>query len=252
MDMALRNARLAFEQRFRVLAPDSQKIAEELASIAGLESPPRRIECFDISNIQGTDSVASLVVWEKGKLKKGDYRKFIVKTVEGADDFKSMREVVSRRYRRLLNEKKPLPDLILVDGGLGQLHAAAAALDELDLTSHALASIAKKEEVLYVRGLESDPILLPKNSPVLHLIQRIRDESHRFALSFHRQRRSKRTLHSELMAIPGVGKKTRKLLLLKFGSVQNVKMASLERLQAQFPSALSQRIYRHFHPQPEN
>jgi excinuclease ABC subunit C len=251
MDMATRNARLAFEQRFRVLAPDHQKIAAELADVIGLGVPPRRIECFDISNIQGTDSVASMVVWENGKIKKSDYRKFIIKTVEGADDFKSMREVVFRRYHRLLEEKKPLPDLILVDGGLGQLHAAADALDELDLTSHALASIAKKEEILYVRGLESEPIQLPNDSPVLHLIQTLRDESHRFAVSFHRQRRSKRTLTSELLNIPGVGKKNRQMLLVKFGSLQNVKTASLEQLQDQLPPSLSQRIYRHFHPSSE-
>ena len=154
-----KNARLAFDQRFRTLNPGVQAIGESLASTLGLEDAPRRIESFDISNIQGTDSVASMVVWEAGKMKKSDYRRFIIKTVEGADDFKSMKEVVTRRYHRVLEEQQDLPDLVLIDGGLGQLNAAAEALDELDLPTQPLASIAKKEEIIYVRGREDEPIL---------------------------------------------------------------------------------------------
>jgi excinuclease UvrABC nuclease subunit len=227
VDLVNQNAKLSFDQRFRVLNPSGNAISEGLASALGLETAPRRIECFDISNIQGTDSVASMVVWEDGKMKKSDYRKFIIKTVEGADDFQSIREVVLRRYKRLQDEGTPMPDLVLIDGGLGQLHAAASALEELDLPTQPLASIAKKEEILYVFGSEDEPVVLDKHSPVLHLIQMIRDETHRFAVTFHRQRRSKRTLVSAMTAIPGVGEKTSKLLLRKFGSVQSIEQQSL-------------------------
>jgi excinuclease ABC subunit C len=246
--MAEKNARLAFEQRFRVFVPTEKAVREELAVLLGLEELPRRIECFDISNIQGTDSVASMVVWEEGRMKKSDYRKFLIKTVRGADDFSSIREVVFRRYRRLLAEQQVLPDLILVDGGIGQLHAAAEALDELDLPTHPLASLAKKEEVLYVRGGESEPIVLPRNSPLLHLFQKIRDETHRFALAFHRQRRRKRTLTTALSEIPGVGEKSSQLLLQKAGSLQRIQESSLDELARYLKPALARRVYLHFHP----
>ena len=157
----------------------------------GLENAPRRIECFDISHIQGTDKVASMVVWEDGRMKKSDYRKFIIRTVEGNDDFASMREVIARRYGALERKKAPSgPGLVLVDGGLGQLHAAAAALEELGITDQPLASIAKREEWIYVYGQEDEPIVLDKFSPVLHLVQMVRDEAHRFAVTFHRTRRN--------------------------------------------------------------
>lgn len=223
-------------------------MGENLASLLGLEDLPGRIESFDISNIQGTDSVASMVVWEAGKMKKSDYRKFIIKTVDGPDDFKSMKEVVSRRYRRVLEEQNPLPDLVLIDGGLGQLHAAAQALDELDLPTQALASIAKKEEIIYVRGREDEPIILEKHSPVLHLIQMIRDETHRFAIAFHRQRRDKRTLTSTLFSIPGISQKTSKLLLRKFGSAKEIEQTSLEDLSKEIAPRLAKRVYGYFHP----
>jgi excinuclease ABC subunit C len=248
LEMAEKNARLAFEQRFRVFVPTEKAVREELAVLLGLEELPRRIECFDISNIQGTDSVASMVVWEEGRMKKSDYRKFLIKTVRGADDFSSIREVVFRRYRRLLAEQQVLPDLILVDGGIGQLHAAAEALDELDLPTHPLASLAKKEEVLYVRGGESEPIVLPRNSPLLHLFQKIRDETHRFALAFHRQRRRKRTLTTALSEIPGVGEKSSQLLLQKAGSLQRIQESSLDELARYLKPALARRVYLHFHP----
>ena len=188
---------------------------------------PKRIECFDISHIQGAETVASLVVWENGAMKKSDYRKFQIKTVEGVDDFASMREVVARRYKRVAEENKAMPSLILIDGGLGQLHAAAAALEELGFTSQPLASIAKREEIIYLYGQEDDPIVLDRRSPVLHLVQRIRDESHRFAISYHRKRREMRDRDSELLEIPGVGARTRTRLLEHFGSLRSVQSAGL-------------------------
>ncbi|HEX2522518.1 MAG TPA: excinuclease ABC subunit UvrC, partial [Terriglobia bacterium] len=247
VDLVNQNAKLSFDQRFRVLNPSGNAIAEGLASALGLDTAPRCIECFDISNIQGTDSVASVVVWEDGRMKKSDYRKFIIKTVEGADDFQSIREVVFRRYKRLQEEGTPMPDLVLIDGGLGQLHAAASALEELDLPTQPLASIAKKEEILYVFGSEDEPVVLDKHSPVLHLVQMIRDETHRFAVTFHRQRRSKRTLVSAMTAIPGVGNKTSKLLLRKFGSVQSIEQQTLEALSQEIAPRLARRVYEHFH-----
>ena len=247
LDLAHKNARLTFDQRFRTLNPGSQLIREALAELMDLENPPRRIESFDVSNIQGSDCVACMVVWQDGRMKKADYRKFIIKTVDGPDDFKSMVEVISRRYTRLLQERRVLPDLVLVDGGLGQLHAAAAALDALDLTTQPLASIAKKEELIYVRGSEQEPIHLPRHSPVLRLIQRIRDETHRFAVTFHRRRRSGRTLTSVLTQIPGVGDKTAKRLLQRLGSVPQIEAASLDRLSAETSPRVARNVYDHFH-----
>ena len=146
-----------------------------------------------------------MVVWEDGKMKNAEYRKFIIRTVEGIDDFKSMHEVVTRRYKRVLEEQKPMPSLVLVDGGLGQLHAAARALEELGLAAQPLASIAKREEILYLFGQEDEPIVLDRHSPVLLLIQQIRDEAHRFAITFHRKRRQMRDRATELRDVPGVG-----------------------------------------------
>lgn len=224
------NARQSFEQRFRVRKPSAGAVSEALEEALNLPEAPRRIECFDISHIQGTDQVASMVVWEEGRMKKSDYRKFIIHTVEGSDDFASMREVVQRRYRRVLDEGKPLPGLVLVDGGLGQLHAAAAALEELGILNQPLAALAKREEILFVYGQEDEPIVLERSSPVLHLVQMIRDEAHRFAVTFHRQRRGARTLVSELRAIPGVGPKTVEKLLKALGSLAAVQAASAEEL----------------------
>jgi excinuclease ABC subunit C len=249
LELASKNAKIAFEQRFRVLNPSSAAIAESLATALGLENPPRHIECFDISNIQGTDSVASMVVWEDGRMKKSDYRKFIIKTVEGADDFKSIREVVFRRYKRLRDEQKPMPDLVLIDGGLGQLHAAASALEDLDLPTQPLASIAKREEVIFVYGSEEDPVVLDKHSPVLHLVQMVRDETHRFAVTFHRLRRGKRTLSSTIDEIPGIGAKTAKLLLRKFGSAKAVAQLSMDELSGEIAPHLARRVHAHFHPE---
>jgi len=219
------NAKHSFEQRFRVLKPSSKAIEAALQDALGLEDAPTRIECFDISHIQGTDKVASMVVWENGRMKKSDYRKFIIKTVEGNDDFASMREVIGRRYGRLKEENAPRPGLVLVDGGLGQLHAAAEALEELGITDQPLASIAKREEWIYVYGQEDEPIILDRFSPVLHLVQLVRDEAHRFAVTFHRTRRNASRLRGELDQIPGVGEKTAGKLLRHFGSVERVREA---------------------------
>ena len=220
------NAQHSFAQRFRVMKPTSAAIQEALRDALGLEKAPDRIECFDISHIQGTDKVASMVVWEKGRMKKADYRKFIIRTVEGNDDFASMREVITRRYARLQQEGSPRPGLVLVDGGLGQLHATAQALEALGITDQALASIAKREEWIYVYGQEEEPVILDKFSPVLHLVQQVRDEAHRFAVTFHRTRRNASRLESELKQIPGVGEKTTTKLLRHFGSLERVREAS--------------------------
>ena len=238
LDLVENNAKHSFEQRFRVLKPTSKAIGEALQNSLNLAEEPERIESFDISHIQGTDTVASMVVWEKGRMKKSDYRKFIIRGEEGSngnplrqnDDFASMREAVTRRYRRLQEEKRELPGLILIDGGIGQLHAAAQALESLQIINQPVASIAKKEEILYVLGQEDEPIVLERHSPVLHLIQQIRDETHRFAVTFHRQRRGKRQTQTALSEIPGVGAKTAQKLLKEFGSVANIQRAGLEKL----------------------
>jgi excinuclease ABC subunit C len=249
IDLAAQNARQSYIQRFRVLAPSQKAIQEALADALLLPELPRRIECFDISHIQGAETVASLVVWEDGRMNKQAYRKFKVKTVAGVDDFASMFEVVQRRYRRLQEEKQPLPSLVLVDGGLGQLHAAAEALESVGLTTQPLASIAKKEEIIYLHGNEDDPVVLDRRSPVLHLVQLIRDESHRFAVGYHRQRRAMRDRESELLEIPGVGAQTRKRLLTHFGSLREVREATVDSLAAIVPRTTAEAIHGHFHKQ---
>ncbi|OLB33039.1 MAG: excinuclease ABC subunit C [Acidobacteria bacterium 13_2_20CM_58_27] len=237
LDLVENNAKHSFEQRFRVLKPTSKAIGEALQNALNLLEEPKRIESFDISHIQGTDTVASMVAWENGRMKKSDYRKFIIHGDGGNgalprlnDDFSSMGEAVTRRYRRLQEEKRALPSLILIDGGIGQLHAAAQALESLQIINQAVASIAKKEEILFVLGQEDEPITLERHSPVLHLIQQIRDETHRFAVTFHRQRRGKRQTHSVLNDIPGVGPRTAQKLLKEFGSVAKIRQAGVEKL----------------------
>jgi excinuclease ABC subunit C len=246
IDLAGNNAKQSYDQRFRVLKPNAQKIQEELQEALSLPELPKRIECFDISHIQGAETVASMVVWEDGKMKKSDYRKFIIRTVEGVDDFASMREVVTRRYKRLQDENKPMPSLVLIDGGLGQLHAAAEALDALEIINQPLAAIAKREEILYVYGQEKDPIALDHHSPVLHLIQLIRDEAHRFAVTFHRKRRQIRDRSTELLEIPGVGASTTRRLLEHFGSVQAVRQADPAALSAVVTRTQAEAIRNHF------
>ena len=248
MELVNRNARLSFLQRFRAAAPSPAAISKEVEEALDLEKPPRRIECFDISNLQGSDVVASMVVWEDGRMKKSDYRRFIIRSLSGLpDDFQSMREVVTRRYKRVQEEGLGMPDLILIDGGIGQLHAAQSALDELNIVDQTLASIAKREEIIYVAGREDEPIVLERRSPVLRLIQQIRDESHRFAINFHRERRGRRTITSELAEIQGVGLKTTQKLLTHFGSVAKIREATVEDLQGVVTKPQAEAVWRHFH-----
>jgi excinuclease ABC subunit C len=183
-----------------------------------------------------------MVVWEDGRMKKSDYRKFIIRTVEGNDDFASMREVVTRRYSRLQSEGTPLPGLVLIDGGLGQLHAAADALDSIGIADAQVASIAKREEIIYVLGQEDEPVVLDRFSPILHLIQTIRDEAHRFAVTFHRTRRNARTLTSELEDIPGVGAITVRKLLREFGSSTMVRQSNEQELAKKIGKAAARRV----------
>ena len=246
IDLAGNNAKQSYDQRFRILKPNARAVAEALQDALALVEIPKRIECFDISHIQGAETVASMVVWEDGKMKKSDYRKFIIKTVGGVDDFASMREVVTRRYKRLCEEKKPLPSLILIDGGLGQLHAAAEALEKLEIINQPLAAIAKREEIIYVIGQEDDPVVLDHHSPVLHLVQQIRDEAHRFAVTFHRKRRQIRDRATELREIPGVGQATTRRLLEHFGSLQAVKQADSGALSAVVTRAQAEAILEYF------
>ncbi len=258
LDLVENNAKHSFQQRFRVLKPSSKAIGEAVQNALNLMEEPRRIESFDISHIQGTDTVASMVVWEDGRMKKTDYRKFIIRGKGGNgaaggalpvlrqnDDFASMREAVTRRYRRVLEEKGPMPSLILIDGGIGQLHAAAQALESLQIINQPMASIAKKEEILYILGQENEPCVLDRHSPVLHLIQQIRDETHRFAVSFHRQRRGKRQTKTALSDIPGVGPRTIQKLLREFGSIANLRRAGKEKLSGVVSEKVAEAILTH-------
>jgi len=248
VDLVCQNAKQAYDQRFRVMKPAAKVIQESLQDALTLPDLPRRIECFDISHIQGAETVASMVVWEDGKTRKSDYRKFIIKSVLGVDDFASMREVVTRRYSRLQAENKPLPSLILIDGGIGQLHAAAQALESIGITNQPLASIAKREEIIYVHGQEDDPVVLDRHSPALHLVQLVRDEAHRFAVTFHRKRREIRDRKTELLEIPGVGALTTRRLLQHFGSLEAVSQADAAALAAVVNRSQAEAILRHFHP----
>ena len=246
VDLAGKNAKQSYDQRFRVLKPSAKAIAEALQDALTLAEPPKRIECFDISHTQGAETVASMVVWEDGQMKKADYRKYIIRTVEGVDDFASMREVVGRRYKRLKDEEKPLPSLVLIDGGVGQLHAAAGALEEIGLVTQPVASIAKREEIIYVLGQEDEPVTLDRHSPVLHLVQTIRDEAHRFALTFHRKRRTMRDRANALREIPGIGEQTTRRLLQHFGSVRAVGTADGAALEAVVTRAQAEAILKYF------
>src|SRR5580698_3957096 len=218
VDLAGQNAKQSFDQRFRVLQPSRKVIEEALQDLLTLPDLPRRIECFDISHIQGAETVAS------------------------------MREVVGRRYRRVQEEQQPMPSLVLIDGGLGQLQAAAEALELLGITTQPLASIAKREEIIYLYGQEDEPIVLDRRSPVLHLVQKIRDESHRFAVTYHRKRREIRDRESELLSIPGVGPQTRNRLVAHFGSVRGIREATLQALASVVAPHLAAAIHEYFHP----
>jgi len=247
VELANRNARLSHESRFRKSAQDRLQIAaQRLGQVLGFDREMSKIESFDISNIQGSDSVAGMVVLDRGKFDKNQYRVFNIKTVVGADDFRSMAEAVDRRYRRLLEEEKALPDMILIDGGRGQLNAALAALNKLGIEEIPIAGLAKREEEIYVPDRE-EPIRLEKRDPALQLLQMVRDETHRFAVSSHRRRRSKRVLHSELDDLPGIGDKRRKLLIERFGSVSGVKQASAADLMNLLGRKVGQTLYDELH-----
>lgn len=249
------NARIAFDQRFRVLKPDSQKVLEELQEILELSYFPQRIESFDISNISGSENVAGIVVFENGKPARSGYRRFIIKSVEGANDFASMHEAVYRRYKRIMDEGGQLPELIFVDGGKGQLSAAAAAMRELDLEQIMLVGLVKPpkrhSEIshLLVRGREDRPIPFDRNSLAFRLVLQIREETHKTAIEFHRKRREKRDFTSELSEIPGIGDKRKMKLLREFGSIERIAKASVEELKPLVGAKAAGEIAEHFEKQ---
>ena len=252
IELVENNARIAFEQRFRVLKPDARKVLEELQEILELPHFPERVESFDISNIQGAENVAGIVVYENGKPNRAEYRRLIIKTVEGANDFASMNEAVFRRYKRLLNEEKPLPQLVFIDGGKGQLSAAAAAMRDLDLEAITLVGLVKPpkrhNEIshLLIFGREDEPIFFDAGSQAFRLVQQIRDETHRTAVQYHRKRREMRDFTSELTAIPGVAEKRKMKLLRNFGSLEKVAQASIEELTPFVGAKTARVIYEHF------
>ena len=255
VDLVEKNAKLAFEQRFRVLKPDMERVLEEMQEILELPRFPARIESFDVSNISGAENVAGMVVCENGKINRAEKRHFRIKTVEGSNDVASMREAVFRRYRRQLEEGKPLPDLVMIDGGKGQLGAAADAMRELELEAIPMIGVVKPprrhNEVshLLVKGREHEPVFLDPHSPVLRLIQMIRDETHRAAVTYHRKRRELRDFTSELTAIPGVGLKRKTRLLRNLGSIQRVSTASVAELSPFVGRKTAEEIFGHFERQ---
>jgi excinuclease ABC subunit C len=230
VELAEQNARHLLEE-LRLASSDGGTRASdpvyELGRELGLQKLPRSMVCFDISTTQGTDTVGSCVWFENGRPRRAEYRKFKVKTVEGTDDFASMREVVTRYFQRRISEEKPLPELVVIDGGKGQLSAAHEALAALDLGGRPLISLAKREEEVFVWG-RSDPIRLSRRSPALRLLQQLRDEAHRFAITYNRKRRTMRTVTSELLKVPGIGPVKRRRLIQEFGSVQGVREAGEE------------------------
>jgi excinuclease ABC subunit C len=252
IDLGEKNAKLAFEQRFRVLKPDMKLVLEELQETLELPRFPTRIESFDVSNIQGAENVAGMVVSENGKMNRSEYRKFRIRSVEGSNDVASMREAVFRRYRRVLDEGKPLPDLIMIDGGKGQLRAAADAMRELDLEAVPMVGVVKPPfrhndvSHLLLKGREDEPVYLDSHSLILRLLQMIRDETHRYAVTYHRKRRELRDFTSELTAIPGVGAKRKTRLLRQFGSIQRIARASVSELAPFVGIKTASEIVEHF------
>lgn len=252
VELSLRNAKYYRQEQFKqikIVDPDRhvKRIMAQMQKDLRLKDEPRHIECFDNSNIQGTHPVAACVVFRDGKPSKKEYRHFNIKTVEGPDDFASMEEVVYRRYKRLLSEDKPLPQLIVIDGGKGQLSSALKSLDVLGLRGKiAIIGIAKRLEEIYYPG-DSIPLYLDKKSESLKIIQYLRNEAHRFGITFHRNKRSKAAIHSELEQIPNIGKQTITNLLRKFKSAKRVKSATLDELKEVVGNARAQQIYKHYH-----
>ncbi len=246
------NAKIAFEQRFRVLKPDSEKVLEELQELLELSYFPERIESFDISNISGSENVAGIVCFENGKPARANYRRFIIRTVEGANDFASMHEAVYRRYKRQLDEQKPLPQLVFIDGGKGQLSAAASAMQLLDLEQIMLVGLVKPpkrhNEIshLLIYGREDKPIPFDRNSQAFRLILQVREETHKTAVEFHRKRREKRDFSSELSEIPGIGDKRKMKLLREFGSIERIAKASADELKPFVGAKAATAIVTHF------
>jgi excinuclease ABC subunit C len=258
LDLAMRNAALAYETRFNETGTAQYDALETLRATFGLSRLPRRIDCFDISTIQGSETVASMVVCENGRMRRGEYRKFRVRGDgsagpgphgRGPDDFAAMEEVVARRYRKVAEEDGPWPDLLLIDGGKGQLTAAYEGLASLDLEHLLAVGIAKKEELIFTRDRD-DPVVFPRESPALRLLQRIRDEAHRFAVTFHRRARAMRDLRSELDGVPGVGPRRRKALLTRFGSLAGVRRASPEELETVVGARVAAVLRQWFDSQP--
>ena len=275
LELASRNAGLAYDSRYSEDAQVHAGALEELRRVLDLPVAPHRVECFDISTVQGRETVGSLVVCEDGRMQRGEYRKFRVQGLgmaggrgrrrsragsrrpdaaaparerpapAGPDDFAAMEEVVLRRYRRLLEEGGPFPDLVVVDGGKGQLTSAYRAFETLGLSNLVAVGIAKRDEELYTRGAP-EPVRLPKTSPALHLIQRARDEAHRFAVTYHRRARRMRDFESELDLIPGIGPRRRRALLERFGSLANVRRASREELLPVLGAKLADAVLKHF------
>lgn len=248
--MAESNAKLKLgERKLEKMKAERERIphsVKELKEHLNLQRLPRRIECFDNSNIQGSDPVASMICFVDAKPRKSEYKRFHIKTVEGPDDFASMKEVISRRYKRVKKEKQQAPDLIVVDGGKGQLSSAVKALKSIDFYDDCeIVGLAKRLEEVFVPG-KSDPIMIPKTSSALKLLQQVRDEAHRFAINFHRKTRSKRTLKTELTEIPGVGEKTAQKLLNYFGSVKKVKQADKGEIQAEIGNKVGEGVYEYF------
>jgi excinuclease ABC subunit C len=249
------NAKIAFEQRFRVLKPNAQKVLEELQEILELPHFPEKIESFDISNISGAENVAGIVVFENGIPNRKEFRRFIIKTVEGADDFASMREAVFRRCKRLLDEQKMLPNLIFIDGGKGQINAAADALRELDLEMIPIVGLVKPPRKhnqishLLRFGSEENPIKFEAGLPVFRFIQQIRDETHKTAVEYHRKRREMRDFTSELTAIEGIGEKRKIKLLRNFGSIERIAKASVEELKVFIGEKAAKSVFTHFQRQ---
>ncbi|MDQ3043360.1 MAG: excinuclease ABC subunit UvrC, partial [Acidobacteriota bacterium] len=249
------NAKIAFEQRFRVLKADSQKVLEDLQEILELPYFPERIESFDISNIQGAENVAGIVVYENGKPARAEYRRLIIKTVEGANDFASMNEAVFRRYKRLLNEEKPLPNLIFIDGGKGQISAAAAAMQTLDLEMIPIVGLVKPpkkhNEISHLLrfGYEDNPVYFDASSPMFRFVQQIRDETHKTAIQYHRKRREMRDFTSELTAIPKIGEKRKLKLLRNFGSIERIAKATITELSPFVGTKAANLIFEHFEKQ---
>jgi excinuclease ABC subunit C len=251
VEMAETNAAIALQNHLLSRGNRVQLVQEDLQRALGLAGLPNRIEGYDISHIQGTEQVGSLVVWENGAMKKDDYKRYKIKTVVGADDFASLREMLTRRFSRALEEGGVLPDLVLIDGGRGQLNVGATVLAELGLDDIAVVSLAKQQEEVY-RTDALDPHVLDPTAPALQTLQKVRDEAHRFAITYNKTLRGKRTLHSVLDTIPGVGPTIRTSLLKTLGSARRVREASVAELAAvpKVTPKMAQRIYDHFHPAP--